>query len=67
MVGGTTPSRSAPMTATSSIAPPAPSAWPCMDLVDDTASASACAPKTARMARVSVGSLASVPVPWALM
>ena len=44
-----------------------PSAWPCIDLVELTASFWACGPKTERMAAVSVGSLAGVAVPWALM
>ena len=41
-------------------------ACPCMDFVDETANRSAWVPKAARIALVSVGSLAGVPVPWAL-
>jgi len=53
--------------AKASNAPAAPSAWPCIDLVELTAMRSACAPKTVRMAPASVGSLAGVAVPCALM
>ena len=42
MVGGATPSRTAITVATISSAPAAPSAWPIIDLVEDTASFSAC-------------------------
>ena len=66
-VGGTTPSRIARVVAISSKAPLAPRAWPWAALVEDTARRSACGPKTWRMAHVSLGSLAQVPVPWALM
>jgi hypothetical protein len=38
-----------------------------MDFVELIASFAACAPKTARIAEVSVGSLARVAVPCALM
>ena len=47
-------SSSAITVATASIPPAAPSACPCIDLVELTASLSACAPNTCRMAAVSV-------------
>ena len=48
-------------------APVAPRRWPVMDLVEDILSLWACSPKTALAARVSMGSLRPVEVPWALM
>jgi len=59
--------RIASRVATSSIAPDAPMAWPCIDLVELIASFSACVPNTARIAAHSVGSFVNVPVPWALI
>src|SRR5262245_39213031 len=67
IVGGSRPSLKASTVATHSRAPAAPSVWPCIDLVELTASLSVWAPKTCQMARASMGSFARVPVPWALM
>ena len=47
-------------------APAATVRWPIMDLVELTASFPACPPNTLRIARVSIRSLATVEVPWAL-
>src|SRR3989441_5821676 len=55
-VGGSRPWCKAMTVATASSAPAAPRAWPCMDLVELTASRSACAPNTSRMARMLTGS-----------
>ena len=52
--------------ATASTPPAAPSRWPVIDFVELTASRRAWSPKTVLMARVSVVSLSSVDVPWAL-
>jgi len=52
---------------TASMALPAPSGWPYMDLVEDTASSPACFPNVRLIAAVSTRSLAAMPVPWALM
>ena len=51
----------------SSIAPDAPSRWPIIDLVEETASFLAWAPKVLLIAVVSIASLYGVEVPWALM
>jgi hypothetical protein len=68
MVGGSTPSVIARTEAIASTAPAAPSRWPVIDLVDDTGIRRASAsPSAILMAAVSVASLASVEVPWALM
>ena len=48
-----------------STAPAAPSRWPVMLFVDETGSASAAAPNTARIARASLRSPAGVLVAWA--
>ena len=53
--------------ATPSIAPAAPSAWPCMLLVELTASPLAASPNTFSIALDSAGSPIGVEVPWALM
>ena len=52
---------------TASIAPAAPSVWPIIDLVELTGRVAARSPNTVLIARVSIGSLAGVAVPWALM
>ena len=52
---------------TASTAPAAPIMWPSIDFVEETASRSACAPKTLRIARVSMPSFIAVLVPCALM
>ena len=49
-----------------SMPPAPPSKCPVMDLVELMASESAWAPKTLRMARLSILSLKCVEVPWAL-
>src|ERR1035441_2994615 len=62
-VGGRMLSRRATMAARHSRAAAAPSAWPCMLLVELTGRSLTWEPKTARMAADSEISLASVPVP----
>jgi len=54
--------RSASMQTSASAAPAAPSRWPIADFVEETGGASA--PKTSRIASVSMRSLNGVPVPW---
>ncbi len=65
MVGGTIPEHMAPMVAISSSDPAAPNPWPCIALVEDTRTLSAAGPNAARIALLSVGSFAGVPVPCA--
>ena len=67
MVGGSLPSKMAMAVNAISTAPEAPRRWPIMDLVEETCSFLAWSPKTSLMALVSVLSLSSVLVPWALM
>ena len=50
-----------------SIAPAAPSMWPVIDFVDETATVCAWSPSTLLMAAVSAASFSGVDVPWALM
>ena len=57
MVGGIMPSRSASAVKIASMPPAPPSAWPVIDLVDETASLRACSPNTRLIAIVSVMSL----------
>jgi hypothetical protein len=66
-VGGTIPWRMASLTAFNSSEPLAPSAWPCIDFVEEIDSLLASSPNTVLMTLVSVMSLATVPVPWALI
>jgi hypothetical protein len=54
------------MHAIASTPPLAPSKWPCMDLVEETARLPASSPNTPLMAFVSLTSLSAVAVPWAL-
>ncbi len=49
-----------------STAPAAPSRWPIIDLVDDTAVWYACSPSPYLVAAVSAGSFLAVPVPCEL-
>ena len=50
-----------------SIAPAAPSMWPVIDFVDDTATPLAWSPSTPLMAALSAASFSGVEVPCALM
>jgi hypothetical protein len=67
MVGGTMPRRIASMMAISSSEPLAPSACPCIDFVEEIDRRLAASPNTVLMTLISIRSLATVPVPWALM
>ncbi len=67
MVGGSTWSRSAMMQATASTAPAPPNVCPVIDFVDEIGVEAAASPMAILIAAVSVASLASVDVPWALM
>ena len=64
-MGGSTPSRMARTQKIASIAPAAPSVWPVIDFVEETATSYACFPKTALIAVDSEPSFACVEVPCA--
>lgn len=65
MVGGMKPSRMASVHAMAANALAAPMVWPIIDLIETVRGV--LSPKTCRMARDSLTSLAFVPVPWAEM
>src|SRR5690606_2718563 len=65
-VGGTAPRSRHRMVAIASSTPAAPWPWPRKLLLELTGTLAARSPSTAWMARHSAGSLAAVPVPWAL-
>ena len=65
-VGGRKPRASDSTEATASMAPAAPSVWPTIDLMLDTGTVGARAPRTLLIASVSAASLCGVPVPCAL-
>jgi len=67
IVGGMTWSRTASAQMAVSRPPAAPRRCPVIDLVEETASFFACAPKTILIATVSTLSPVGVDVPWALM
>jgi hypothetical protein len=54
IVGGTTPSRIATMTAINSSEPLAPSAWPCIDFVEEIDRRLGSSPNTVLMTLISV-------------
>jgi len=61
------PRRIASMTAINSSEPLAPNAWPCIDFVEEIDRRLASSPNTSLITLISVMSLATVPVPWALI
>ena len=67
IVGGSTPSRIASTEMIVSTPPAPPMRWPVIDLVDEIATVVAALLNVCLMARVSILSLSSVEVPWALM
>jgi hypothetical protein len=66
IVGGDTWWWTASAVITASTPPRAPSRWPCIDLVEFTASVRAWSPKAALIAAVSLASPSGVDVPCAL-
>ncbi len=64
-VGGSSRRAIASTVTSASMAPAAPSVWPCIDLVELTASALACAPKASASDSISMASPSRVPAPCA--